>query len=140
MVEKAYTIIINAFSGKFDKAGEPYIFHLKRVAAQFSEDEHLFVIALLHDLLEDCPEWDYEQLIEQFPVGICNAVRDLTKKEGENYDDYLNRVSANNLARQVKLSDLKDNMNLTRFRRGLDERDLARAKKYHDAYLRLSHF
>lgn len=140
MIEKAYRIILEAFSEKTDKAGEPYIFHLKRVAAQFSEDEYLFVIALLHDLLEDCPEWDYEKLIEEFPVGICNAVKDLTKKEGESYEDYLGRVSANNLARQVKLSDLKDNMNLTRFRRELTENDLARVRKYHNAYLRLSHF
>ena len=140
MVEKAYRIILEAFAEKSDKAGEPYIFHLQRVAKPFAEDEYLFTIALLHDLLEDCAEWDYERLVEEFPIGICNAVRDLTKKEGELYEQYLHRVAANDFARKVKLSDLKDNMCLTRLRRKLTEKDLARVAKYHDAYLLLSHF
>lgn len=140
MVEKAYSIITQAFADKFDKAGEPYIFHLQRVAQPFAEDEYLFVIALLHDLLEDCEEWDYERLIEEFPVGICNAVRDLTKKNGEDYDKYLERVASNDFARKVKLADLKDNMNLTRLKRKLREKDLERVTKYHKAYLLLSYF
>jgi (p)ppGpp synthase/HD superfamily hydrolase len=140
MVQKAYSIILEAFADKFDKAGEPYIFHLQRVAHPFAEDEYLFVIALLHDLLEDCQDWSYDRLMEEFPVEICNAVRALTKKEGEKYEDYLSRVAANDFARKVKITDLKDNMNLTRIKRKLSEKDLDRVAKYHEAYLLLSHF
>jgi guanosine-3',5'-bis(diphosphate) 3'-pyrophosphohydrolase len=140
MVEKAYNIILEAFADKFDKAGEPYIFHLKRVANPFKEDEMLYTIALLHDILEDCPDWNIDRLKDIFHLRVCMAVESLTKIEGEKYDDYLYRVVSNDDARKVKISDLKDNMNLCRFKRKLTEKDLTRVAKYHDAYLFLSHF
>jgi hypothetical protein len=90
--------------------------------------------------LEDCPEWNFERLTKFFNSRICNAVLDLTKKEDENYADYLSRVSSNIDARKVKLSDLEDNMNLCRLKRKLTEKDLNRIQKYHDAYLILSCF
>ncbi|MBX2893759.1 MAG: hypothetical protein KF734_22805 [Saprospiraceae bacterium] len=138
MVEIAYEIIFQAFAGKFDKAGEPYIFHLQRVAAPFREDETLFTIALLHDLLEDCPEWNFERLTEHFVARVCLAVQAMTKVEGEGYETYLQRLMQNEDARKVKLSDLRDNMNLTRLKRPLTEKDLERVAKYHEAYLLLS--
>lgn len=140
MIEKAYEIISLAFAEKTDKAGEPYIFHLRRVASNFSDDGYLFVIALLHDLFEDCEEWNYERLLDEFPISICNAVKALTKVEGENYESYIHRVAGNEWARRVKLADLRDNMDLTRLRRKITQKDLDRVAKYHAAYLLLSRF
>lgn len=140
MIKRAYNIIFIAFQEKFDKAGEPYIFHLKRVADSFKEDEYLYTVALLHDLIEDCEEWTIEELQKEFPNEICMAVKALTKIEGENYEDYLSRVGANDWARKVKLADLKDNMDLTRLRRKIEQKDWDRVAKYHSAYLRLSDF
>ena len=140
MVELAYKIIFNAFAGKKDKAGDPYIFHLERVAASFREDELLCTIALLHDLIEDCPEWTIERLNDYFISRVCTAVEALTKINDETYDNYIFRVSANEDARKVKIADLKDNMNLARIKRIITEKDLARVAKYHKAYLLLSHF
>lgn len=69
MKQIALNIIETAFAGKKDKAGKPYIDHLKRVAENaknyFKGSEYveeLEIIALLHDLLEDCPEWTKQHL------------------------------------------------------------------------------
>ena len=141
MVKLAYNIILRAFADKFDKAGEPYIFHLERVAYPFRDDQFLFVAALLHDLIEDCPDWTFEKLSEfGFHRRVVLAVEALTKRENETYEDFIHRIAENEDARKVKLSDLKDNMDLTRLKRKLTEKDLARVAKYHDAYLLLSRF
>jgi (p)ppGpp synthase/HD superfamily hydrolase len=141
MVELAYKIIFEAFAGKFDKADEPYIFHLERVAAPFRDDQFLFVAALLHDLVEDCPEWNFDKLTEVgFHRRIVLAVEALTKQGDEDYQSFIHRVSENEDARKIKISDLKDNMNLTRLKRKLTKSDLKRVEKYHKAYLLLSRF
>jgi (p)ppGpp synthase/HD superfamily hydrolase len=135
MIELAYSIILNSFCDKKDKAGEPYIFHLKRVADNFKDNEKLYTIALLHDLIEDCTEWSIEKLEEYFDLSIFMAVDALTKRKGENYNEYLLRVASNKDATKVKLADLKDNMDLSRIKTPLAKKDIERTLKYHAAYL-----
>lgn len=140
MIEKAYKIAMEAFDGKVDRAGEPYIFHLSRVANSFADNEYLYTVAILHDLFEDCPEWNFDRLLTEFPAIVCIAVQALTKEKGENYDSYICRVASNDAARAVKLADLRDNMNLCRLKKELTDSDLTRVKKYHKAYLYLLKF
>ena len=137
MIELAYSIILNSFCDKKDKGGEPYIFHLKRVADNFKNDEKLYTIALLHDFVEDCAEWGIEKLEEYFDLSIFMAVDALTKRKGENYYDYMLRVASNENAIKVKLADLKDNMDLSRIKTPLTKKDIERTQKYHAAYLLL---
>lgn len=137
----ALNIIGKAFAGKKDKAGRPYTEHLFRVAEnakQYFEGneyhEDLYIIALLHDLLEDCPEWTETHINAIFQnVAITSSVLILTKKEGLSYDEYIKNISGNRMARAVKLADLKDNMDLTRLSE-LTEKDIDRIKKYHKSY------
>ena len=58
-----------------------------------------------------------------FPEDIVAAIGSLTRLDGENYNDYIERVSKNPLARKVKINDLKDNLDVTRFK-SLDESNL----------------
>ena len=51
---------------------------------------------------------------EGFSDEILSALDCLTKREGENYDDFISRILANQLACKVKSGDLADNMDLTR--------------------------
>lgn len=137
MVEQAYAIIMVAFSNKFDLNGKPYVFHLERVASKF-DDPELKCIALLHDLVEDCENWTIERLYKVgFSSNVCTAVDVLTRRDGEPYDQYIGRVASNWRCVRVKLDDLRDNMDLTRFDRNLDDRDIKRLVKYHQAYIRL---
>jgi len=132
MVEKAIRIVEEAFKDKFDKGGKPYINHLLSVSSRLTTDEEK-TVGLLHDLLEDCPEWNEEKLSLEFPNNIVESVVCLTKIKGEKYSDYLNRVKTNEIALKVKISDLKDNMDLTRLSK-LTDKDLKRIVKYHQSY------
>ncbi len=82
--ELAFKIAKNAFQNKTDKGGKPYFNHLVRVAEKFKDDDFLYPIAILHDLLEDCPEWNEISLRCLFSENIVSTIVVLTKKENEN--------------------------------------------------------
>jgi (p)ppGpp synthase/HD superfamily hydrolase len=136
MVGKAFIIASKAFEGVTDKAGKPYFYHLQRVANKQNSDKAKCV-ALLHDILEDCPDWNVHRLeFEGFSKDVIEAVELLTYKPDVPYPEYIDRIKANKLAVCVKLADLEDNMNLTRLPK-LGDKDIERLKKYHAAYLQL---
>ena len=56
----------------------------------------------------------------------------LTKKEEENYFDYIERLKNNTTAKKVKLADLKDNMNIKRILQPTQQ-DSERVEKYKKA-------
>ncbi len=61
----------------------------------------------------------------------------LTRRKQESYEDFIERVNLNPIARRIKLADLEDNMDLKRIREPGEE-DWERTKKYHRALLRLN--
>lgn len=138
---KAKVIIEKEFQHKKDKAGISYLHHLCYVANKIKEayphDEELYVIALLHDLLEDIESWNEERLLRYFSLRIVNAVVTLTKKKNEKYKDYIQRVKTNKDAKEVKIEDLKHNMDLSRLI-NITENDLKRLVKYYSAFLDLN--
>jgi hypothetical protein len=93
--------------------------------------------AVLHDVVEDT-HVTFEGLREAgIPEDVIAAVDCVTKRNGEAYDDYLDRVTGNPIARRVKLADLEDNMRVDRLVTVTD-RDLKRLEKYGYAKQRLS--
>ncbi len=89
--------------------------------------------AVLHDVVEDT-DWTLERLREEgFSAEVLEAVDCLTHREGESYQEFVERVRANPLATQVKIADLEDNMNIRRISR-LGAKDLERLEKYHRAW------
>lgn len=131
----ANKIINHAFKDKKDLSGEPYINHLNRVAKKITPDvnEDVKVIALLHDLLEDCPEWNEDVLRCFFNKQIVDCLVVLTKTKGEDYFNYIEGVSLSGWATKVKLADLEDNMNVSRLKE-LTQKDFERLQKYIKAY------
>jgi len=138
----AWRIVEKAFAGKVDKGGAPYIGHMKRIikllypiesGAQEIPDEELNCIAILHDLIEDCPEWNINSISAIFPIRVIDALIVLTKLKNESYDKYITRVMTNKDAVRVKLCDLKDNMDITRLKT-IEPEDANRLRKYLDAY------
>lgn len=85
--------------------------------------------AVLHDVVEDT-EWTLETLrAEGFPDEVLDAVACLTKRKGENYRKFIARAVKNRIARQVKLADLEDNMDLKRIP-APTQKDFERLAKY----------
>ncbi|MCC7196990.1 GTP pyrophosphokinase [Candidatus Peregrinibacteria bacterium] len=135
-LEKAIQIALKAHEGQTDKGGNTYVLHPLRLMVQMPT-EQLQTIAVLHDVVEDSA-YTFEDLAKEgFPEEVISAIRALTKKEGEQYNDFINRVKLNPLAVPVKIADLKDNSNLDRIPNPTDV-DLERVKKYQKAIELLS--
>ena len=136
-VELAEKIISEAFKDKKDKGGIPYTEHLYRVADKLNGETHieqdLQTVALLHDLLEDCPEWNCDSLRCLFHEEIVDAVLLLTKKPNQEYEKYIEALATDEYARRVKIADLEDNMDIKRLH-SLGEKDFQRLQKYLKAY------
>ena len=129
-VEFARAVASYAHSGQKDKAGKPYIMYPAVVSEAVVSDEEK-IVALLHDVLEDT--FVSEATIRNlFGDTVADAVVTMTKKRGENYADYIRRVSNNPISKAVKLADLEHNMDLSRLNE-IQEADLERIKKYEDA-------
>ncbi|MDT3556726.1 hypothetical protein ROV95_11400 [Stenotrophomonas maltophilia group sp. msm1] len=71
-VALARTLATEAHAGQMDKAGQPYIGHVARVAAAVLGDDDAEVVAWLHDVAEDCPA--FAARIEAFPAPLREAV------------------------------------------------------------------
>ena len=137
MFDLALSIAKKAHKGQYDKAGINYIEHPLFVASQVDTQEEK-AVALLHDVLEDSLYTAEELTLAGLPDTVVTAVQVLTKKKGQDYQQYLELVKSNPIARCVKLSDLKHNSDLSRLA-AITEKDLERFEKYKKAidYLRM---
>lgn len=131
MIELAIQIAVHAHRGQTDLSGQPYILHPLRVMMSMAEPEDM-AAAVLHDVVEDCDVTLNDLRGAGLPEAVVVAVDCLTKRKGEAYERYLERVSGNPIARRVKLADLEDNMRLNRIPR-VTERDRKRINKYQHA-------
>lgn len=137
MLNKMLVLATNRHAGQFDKGGNPYILHpLKVMYYLKSDDEELQCIALAHDLVEDT-NTTYAELRELgFTERVIAGIDAVTKRPGETYDEYKVRVKSNKDAVKVKMCDLRHNSDIRRLK-GVTEKDIARAAKYHAFFLEL---
>jgi len=135
LLEKAIKIALQKHEGQKDKAGKPYILHPLRVMLQLASEMEM-TAGILHDTIEDTDLTLNDLKQQGFPQEIIDAVDLLTHHESEKYEDYIEKIKSNDLARKVKLADLKDNMDYTRIPE-LKQKDLDRLGKYHRAWKEL---
>jgi (p)ppGpp synthase/HD superfamily hydrolase len=131
-LERAIVIAAEGHAGMKDKGGAPYILHpLRMMLSLSSADER--IVAILHDVCEDCPGWTLDRLrAEGFPDHIIAALDSVTKRAGESYEAFASRAAANPIGRQVKLADLADNCDPSRIA-APTEHDHQRIEKYRRA-------
>ncbi|CAN5173654.1 HD domain-containing protein [soil metagenome] len=132
LIEQSLAIALRAYSGKTDKAGREYILHPLRLMARMQTPVEMSV-ALLHDVIEDSDISAAQLLDEGIPPEVVDAVLCLTRQSTETYQDFVLRAKKNPLARKIKIVDIEDNINVLRLQ-SLNESDLARVGKYHDAW------
>ena len=136
-LERALGIAAEAHRGQVDKAGEPYLLHPIRVMLRVRGDAERLV-AVLHDVIEDSPDWSLERLrAEGFGEEVVRGVDCLTRRDAEPYDALIERAAGDPIARLVKLADLEDNMVLSRIA-DPGHRDHERIERYRRAHARLS--
>lgn len=133
-IEAAKSLATKAHEGQTDKAGLPYITHPERVASRLSTPEAQ-VVGWLHDTVEDTP-LTLSDISKKFGPETAAAVDAISRRDGEKWSDYIDRVAANPMARQVKISDLVDNSNLTRIPH-VTLKNVKRQAKYNKALKKL---
>ena len=127
-LESALRLAADAHAGQKDKGGAPYILHPIRVMLSVATTEEQ-IVAILHDTVEDTPV-TFEQLSEAgFSAEIISAVEALTKLPGESRVEAARRAVKHPIARQVKLADVEDNMDMSRIPNPTDK-DHARLDEY----------
>lgn len=113
LLEQARSVATVAHAGQRRHGGEPYIVHPARVADAVREfGTHAEIVAWLHDVLEDTKVTTLALLQLSFPTDIVMDVLKLTRKDGQSYKSYIDRLIADgsDVALRVKLADLFDNL------------------------------
>ena len=138
MLSKMITLAVTSHEGQYDKGGLPYILHPLTVMHKLhTTDEELQCIAIGHDLIEDTGV-TYLLLRQMgFPERVIEGIDALTKRRGETYDEYIDRVKLNRDAVLVKMADLRHNSDIKRLK-GVTDKDVTRMVKYHNTWVELS--
>jgi len=134
-LDDAIALAVEAHRGVKDKSGQPYILHPLRVMFR-CETEIEKIVAVLHDVVEDTGR-NFDDLRKLgYSEEVIAALDCVTKREGENYEQFVERAFANPVARNVKIADIEDNMDVRRLP-GLGQKDWDRMAQYLKAWRRL---
>ena len=135
LVKKASLILFEAHNADYDKGGYPYVMHPLYLAFQM-DDEDTTCVALLHDLLEDHGDkYSFEYLIQEgFTERIISALKLLTHDPAVPYMEYVKEIGKNEVARKVKIADLKHNLDSSR----LEGKKPRKEETYKEALLYLT--
>ena len=132
MTKAALRLCFDAHKDQVDKSGLPYVFHPFHLAEQMRTEDEVCV-ALLHDVIEDTDYTIDDIRSAGMPKPVIDALLLLTHDSAVPYMDYVASLADNELARAVKMADLRHNSDASR----LDvptERDMKRIAKYKAAY------
>ena len=115
---KAKAIAKIAHASITSDADDYYETHVLKVAEKVAERSDasygMVEVALLHDVLEDCPHVTEEDLLTLgISEYVVEAVKILTRDKSMTYAEYIESVkkSGNSWAIAVKIADLKTNLN-----------------------------
>ncbi len=128
MTNEAMRVCYMAHRGQLDKSGVPYVFHPYHLAEQMTTEDEVCV-ALLHDVQEDTDVTEEQLRAHGFNERVLEALRLLTHDPRVPYEDYVQALASNPLARTVKIADLCHNSDQTR-RETTTDSDRRRQQKY----------
>jgi hypothetical protein len=134
-LEDAIALAVEAHRGQKDKVGAPYILHPLRVMFRL-ETEHERMTGILHDVVEDTAVTLETLRGLEYPPEVVAALACVTRRNGESYDEFVDRLLPNPIARRVKLADLEDNMDVRRLPE-VTEKDAKRLARYRRVYGRI---
>lgn len=135
-LKRAIEIAVKAHKNQKTKDGLPYVIHPLTLMTRVDSVSEK-IVAVLHDVVEDTPISLDDLRAEGFSKDLVEAVELMTHPEDMTYDDYVEKLAGNPVARRVKLADLAHNMDITRIPNP-KPRDYERLEKYHRAWRRLS--
>ncbi len=137
-LEDAIALAMEAHLGQKDRVGEPYILHPLRVMFRLGWDapEAARIAAVLHDVVEDTATQLRDLRRLGYSEEVLAAVKLLSRRPDDSYEQFIERVLPNSIARRVKRADLEDNMELRRLPT-VTAKDLKRLARYRLAWARI---
>ena len=129
--KKALKLCFEAHKDQVDKSGLPYVFHPFHLAEQM-QDENTTIVALLHDVVEDTDYTLDDLRAMGFGDEVMEALSYMTHDPAVPYMEYVAKIRENDIARRVKLADLRHNSDITRLDT-VDRKALDRVEKYAQA-------
>ncbi|MDR0778128.1 MAG: hypothetical protein LBE48_01625 [Methanomassiliicoccaceae archaeon] len=127
---QAFIIAAEAHEGQKDWFGGAYILHPLEVSA-YCRTERGSIAALLHDVVEDSGITVDDLRSKGIDECVVAAVDLLTKRKGEELDDYYKRVASNDISAEVKFADMRHNSSRNHDKFPTNEE----AEKIHERYL-----
>ena len=121
-------------AGRLDRLGAPYIDHPRAVAALLAGAPPVWqAAAWLHDVLEHTEATAADLRAAGVPDEVVRLVEVLTRRSGEDYLAFIDRVCADPVAARVKMADALHNLDPARdFGPTAEQR-----ARYHEALMRL---
>ena len=138
LMYKSLEIVTRLFNEKCDKGGQPYVIHLLKVYSGVT-DYLEKICALLHDVVEDT-DVTFDDLKDiGYDQEVIDILKILTKVKGEDYQKYIERIMrSNNIhAINIKISDLRHNMDVSRIKNPTTNDYERISKRYEPAYQKL---
>jgi len=99
-IERAYDDAKDAFRHVKRQGGERYFEHLRAVAIILIDYVHIFELvnleipaykivaaALLHDIVEDCPEWNLSRIEKKYDVDVARLIDYVSKRPKKDFNN-----------------------------------------------------
>src|SRR5690242_9612910 len=96
-LQDAIALAVEAHAGQTERSGQPYIVHPLRVMFRV-ESELERIVAVLHDVVEDTGRTFEDLRRLGYSEEIIQALDCVTKREGEPYDQFIERAAPNPIA------------------------------------------
>ena len=112
MEAAARAICVAALKGQLDKCGVPYYLHPFAVASECHGTAR--IVAYLHDVVEDTALTLDDLRLCGMPDSVIGSVDAITRRPGESYAEYIDRVALDEIAVLVKVADLHHNLSESR--------------------------
>lgn len=152
-ITQSIKLACEVHDGQTDKGGQPYIFHCLHVMREVERQtrnysklnrELAICAAVLHDILEDCKDNEYLFVEEKIGsiggVILVGIIRNLSRKNSNSYEHYIEKLVRYEIESLIKISDLKHNMQLKRLKKYITQKDLENFNKYRKALLTLENY
>ena len=128
-LDEAIALAATAHCGQVDKQGAPYILHPLRVMMALRNEglsEIYQIVGILHDTVEDS-EVSLDEIRDRFGDRAADALELLTHEKGVPYLEYVQLITVDPIATEVKKRDLRDNSDFSRFFPGVNYPKYAQA-------------
>ena len=131
-LEDAIILVSLYYKDSIGVDGYPYILHLLRVMLDVPKEPEYQIAALLHELPVDF-DYSLDDIRGTFGDKVADAVEVLNDFSAkESYRTYIKKVMKNDIARIVKIADLKDEIK-TLSKLSSSESNIAMKKVYENA-------